>query len=98
MKTVYSILTIAIIAPLFFIAFKPKEISNLEKHQQLQKHYLKLMEYHLQENISINTADPTEKELGLVHIELAKEYSKLYLRESGIIYVLTNGDNKNEQR
>jgi len=81
MRTIYSILTVAIIAPLFFIAFKQKESSNLEKHQQLQKHYLKLM---------------TEKELGLVHIELAKEYSKLYLRESGIIYVLTNGDNKNE--
>jgi hypothetical protein len=36
MKAIYSI---AIIAPLFFISFKqketfPKEVSNLEKHQQ----------------------------------------------------------------
>lgn len=30
----------------------------------------------------------TEKELSLIHIELAKEYSKLYLRETGIVTLL----------
>jgi len=98
MKTIYTILTIAILTPLFFISFKHKEFSNLEKHQQLKQHYHDLMAYHLQENVALNTADLTEKELSILHIELAKEYAKLYLRESGIIYVLTNGDKQNEQR
>jgi hypothetical protein len=98
MKTIYTILIIAILSPLFFISFKHKEVSNLEKHQQLKQHYHNLMEYHIQENIALNTEDPTEKELSSIHIELAKEYAKLYLRESGIIYVLTNGDKQNEQR
>lgn len=88
MKTIYSILTIAIITPFFFMSFKHKETTNLEKHQKLREHYLKLMEYHLQENIGLNQNDPEEKELGLIHIELAKEYSKLYLKETGIIHVL----------
>ena len=88
MKLIYSVLITAILTPLFFMSFKHKETTNLEKHQKLREHYVKLMEYHLQENIGLDQNDPEEKELGLIHIELDKEYTKLYLRETGIVYVL----------
>jgi len=98
MKILYTILILGIITPLFFFSFKHTEVSNLDKHKKLKQHYHDLMGYHLQENMALNTADPTEKELSLIHIELAKEYAKLYLRESGIIHILTKGDKQNEQR
>ena len=66
----------------------PKKESLLDQHIKLKVKYMKLMEHHLTENTMLNMADPVEKGLSEIHIELAKEYSKLYLREEGIIALL----------
>ena len=55
---------------------------------------MKLMQYHLTENSMLNLADPVEKGLSEIHIDLAKEYSKLYLREDGIIAILKEEEKK----
>jgi|LauGreDrversion4_2_1035121.scaffolds.fasta_scaffold51744_2 hypothetical protein len=65
-----------------------QEPSLIEKHKSLRLKYHKLMGHHLQENLTLDTSNPEEKELSLVHIELAKEYAKLYLKEDGIIKLL----------
>jgi len=65
-----------------------QELSLIEKHKSLRLKYHKLMGHHLQENLTLDTSNPEEKELSLVHIELAKEYAKLYLKEDGIIKLL----------
>ncbi len=67
----------------------PKEVSLLDKHKDLREKYHDLMEYHLEENSFLDLTDPTEKELSLIHIDLAKEYAKLYLKEDGIIKLLS---------
>ncbi len=60
-------------------------LTRLEKHKLLYKEYNALMEYHISEQTMLDDTDLVEKELKKIHIDLAKDYAKLILKEKAII-------------